>query len=386
MSKWEYVKLGEVIKQSKKMIAIEPEKKYKQVTIRMQKKGVCLRGIIEGSRVGSKQFLANGNQFIVSKIDARNGAYGIVPNELQDAIVTADFLLFDVSKHMEVHFLNYFSNTKYFDSECNKSSEGTTNRVRLKIDKFLQIAVPLPPLAEQRRIVARLDALKSKIDEVKRLRQEQIAIFDSLEKITIGEIFDRHTEEMVSISEICSHPQYGFTASATSENTGVKILRITDIQDGEVNWVTVPYCHCDNPENYIIKDNDILFARTGGTTGKSFLVKNISEHSVFASYLIRLRTNEKVLPEYLYEFFQTSNYWKQVIDSKTGTGQPNVNGSKLANLKVPFTILENQTQIVSEIKKMKAKFKALKEEQTAQLAELEALLPSVLDKAFKGEF
>jgi type I restriction enzyme S subunit len=113
------------------------------------------------------------------------------------------------------------------------------------------------------------------------------------------------------IREICEHPQYGHTASAQHSPVGPKMLRITDIQDGRVDWPSVPYCRCDDVEKYRLKAGDIVFARTGATTGKSFLIRE-AQDSVFASYLIRLRVRSGILPEYLFCYFQSSQYWTAV--------------------------------------------------------------------------
>ena len=94
---------------------------------------------------------------------------------------------------------------------------------------------------------------------------------------------------------MCDKPQYGYTASAATEPIGPHLLRITDIQNGSVNWETVPYCDCPGPQKFLLEKGDILFARTGATTGKSFLIEECPT-AVFASYLIRLRVNKLVSP------------------------------------------------------------------------------------------
>jgi len=148
---------------------------------------------------------------------------------------------------------------------------------------------------------------------------------------------------LVPLSELAQTPQYGFTESACYEEVGPKFVRITDIQDGMINWDTVPYCRCDDPEKYLLSPNDILFARTGATTGKTYLVQQ-APYAIFASYLIRLHPNNSIRPEYLYSFFQSNAYWSQVLDEKEGSAQPNVNGKKLLNIKVPM--VDSETQIL----------------------------------------
>jgi type I restriction enzyme S subunit len=138
------------------------------------------------------------------------------------------------------------------------------------------------------------------------------------------------------------------------------------------------------PEQYLLQKNDLVFVRTGATAGKSFVIADCP-NAVFASYLIRLRVRRLVTATYLYRFFQTSSYWSQITDEKKGTIQPNVNGKKLANIRVPIASPEEQRRIVVYLDGLQAKVDCLKALQAQTAAELEALLPSVLDRAFKGE-
>lgn len=147
-------------------------------------------------------------------------------------------------------------------------------------------------------------------------------------------ILDRAGCPQVRVSDLAEKPQYGFTASAIGEPVGPRLVRITDLQDARINWDSVPYCECDEPDKYRLARNDLLFARTGATTGKTHLVTEPQE-AVFASYLIRLRPGRGVAPKYLYAFFQSDNYWEQVTGEKRGSAQSNVNGEKLASLRVP---------------------------------------------------
>jgi type I restriction enzyme S subunit len=156
----------------------------------------------------------------------------------------------------------------------------------------------------------------------------------------------RHGFPLKPLSELAEGTQYGFTASSTQDIEGIKFVRITDLKDGKINWDTVPYCKCDSPDQYILENGDILFARTGATTGKTHLVKE-SPKAVFASYLIRLRPKKNILADYLYYFFQSDIYWKQIIEEKEGSAQPNVNGKKLIKINLPLVPYELQVAISS---------------------------------------
>ena len=141
----------------------------------------------------------------------------------------------------------------------------------------------------------------------------------------------------VPLAEIAQSIDYGVTASAKTAPVGPQFLRITDIQDDRVEWGTVPFCQTSPSEEAAAKlvPGDIVFARTGATTGKSFLLRECPDRAVFASYLIRVRPDvSRVEPRYLAWFFQTPEYWRQITSSASGTAQPGVNASKLKNLEV----------------------------------------------------
>jgi len=153
-------KIGDFLKRSVKAVTVENDQVYKQVTVRLFNKGVITRGVNVGKNIGTKkQYLVSAGQFIISKIDARNGAFGIVPKELDGAIVTADFVPYDiVLDKIAPEFLVLLTGTQYFASICQNSSSGTTGRQRIKEKEFLNIQIPLPDLATQKTIASDFNA------------------------------------------------------------------------------------------------------------------------------------------------------------------------------------------------------------------------------------
>ncbi|HHQ4703231.1 TPA: restriction endonuclease subunit S [Aeromonas hydrophila] len=154
--------------------------------------------------------------------------------------------------------------------------------------------------------------------------------------------------KMKSLGEV-SVINYGYTESATSDPIGPKFLRITDIQDSGVNWDDVPFCQIDATglKKFKLAQGDIVFARTGATTGKSFLVINPPE-AVFASYLIRLRLQDiSLLPEFVSLYFQSKEYWDAIRAGSSGSAQGGFNASKLAALMIPVPPLPEQQRIVA---------------------------------------
>ena len=151
----------------------------------------------------------------------------------------------------------------------------------------------------------------------------------------------------VRVREVAESIQYGHTASAVTSEEGPRFLRITDIQNGAVDWDQVPSCDIAQKEipKYRLSEGDLVFARTGATTGKSYLIRKCPD-AVFASYLIRVRASKDVDPRYLALFFQSPDYWSQIEKGKRGIGQPNVNGKILGEVKLPLPPLHEQERIV----------------------------------------
>lgn len=274
--------------------------------------------------------------------------------------------------------------------------------------KWESLIIPLPPLAEQKRIVEKLEEILPLIDEygkneeilsemnqklpkqirrsilqyavqgklvpqdpqdepaselLKRIKAEKEQLIKEgkikkekpLPPITLDEIpYDLPQGwQWCYLNNITTQIHYGYTASAI-QSGDVKLVRITDIQDNQIKWDNVPYCDIseENKNKYLLRNNDILIARTGGTIGKTYLVKNIIEQAVFASYLIRAIPSLYANSEYIKLFMDSPLYWEQLKNFSMGTGQPNVNGQSLNKLKIPLPPLAEQMRIVAKVEEL----------------------------------
>ncbi|MDG6249441.1 restriction endonuclease subunit S [Methanocalculus sp.] len=162
-----------------------------------------------------------------------------------------------------------------------------------------------------------------------------------------------------TINDISDEIKYGYTASADKNKVGPHFLRITDIQNDFVDWNDVPFCSIKEEQisKYKLESGDIVFARTGATTGKSYLISSCPD-SIFASYLIRLRPNRNVNQKFMSLFFSTSEYWTQISQNISGIAQPNCNATKLKELKIPLPPLAEQHRIVAAIEALFARLDA----------------------------
>jgi len=144
------IKISDFLYRKRIPITIEPETEYSLVTIKLYHKGVVLRGKKKGALLGSKMYRVSKGDFILSGIDARNGAFGVVPEELDGAIVTNDFWYFDVDEEkVKRDFFYWLTTTPLFLDACQKSSKGETQRVRLQKALFNDFEFHFPPLEQQ---------------------------------------------------------------------------------------------------------------------------------------------------------------------------------------------------------------------------------------------
>ncbi len=190
--------------------------------------------------------------------------------------------------------------------------------------------------------------------------------------------------------ELSQSIQYGYNAPAKQAGR-IKMVRISDIQDNKVLWDSVPYCDIDESDidTYLLQANDILFARTGGTVGKSYLVKDVPEDAIYAGYLIRTRYSNSLCPEYLKFFMESELYWTQLRNGTIATAQPNCNGKTLSNMIVPVPPLSEQHRIVAKIEELLPYIERYSKAET-HLTALnttfpEALKKSILQEAVQGK-
>ena len=181
------IRIGDFLKSGKQSISIEDEIFYDRVTVKINTNGVVKRDTEKGTNIGTKkQYKAKAGQFIVSKIDARNGAFGIIPDELDGAIVTNDFPLFNIDTDIiNPQFFFLFTGTKEFVNFAKSCSSGTTNRQRMDIDLFLKQEIPMPSLSEQEILVKNYF---NKIEEAEKLSQQANDLETEIERYFLEQL------------------------------------------------------------------------------------------------------------------------------------------------------------------------------------------------------
>ena len=214
-------------------------------------------------------------------------------------------------------------------------------------------------------------------------------------------LFEKHNNP-VRLEQLIEGTQYGYNASALQSGKN-KFLRISDIHESKVNWETVPYCNCNDEKTYLLKKDDILIARTGGTTGKSFKIDNPPAHSIYAGYLIRIRAKQGVSPDYIYLFLHSFAYWSQIVNLNERNFRPKANAENLKSLILPDcpTDIQNDAvkisngelvkgyeELYSAIEKALSEYDKTQEVQkllSDQLTQLENLNQAILQEAVQGK-
>ena len=192
--------------------------------------------------------------------------------------------------------------------------------------------------------------------------------------------------EWTTVNIISKSILYGVSESAKASGK-YKLLRITDIQNNSVQWDSVPYTDFDENKanSYLLSDGDILFARTGATVGKSYLVQGLTEEAIYASYLIRVQTYDAVLPQYVKFYFESGYYWEQIEHGSVGVGQPNVNGTILGNLHIPIPPIHEQCRIVSELSKWMVLIDVIEQGKADLQTVIKQTKSKILDLAIHGK-
>lgn len=355
-----------------------------------------------GTNIGSTKKNVNENDVLLSRIVPHiQRSWVVGPKQGRRQIGSGEWMIFG-SNYVSPLYLRYFFLSHEFHKKFMKTVSGVGGSLtRANPNQTATFNFPLPPLPEQHRIVAKIEELFSELDkaiESLKTAQQQLKVYRQAVlkhafegKLTNPEVKDGELPEgwvVKSVKHFADNIQYGYTESSTQHQVGPKFLRITDIQDNRVEWSSVPFCRINEEQKskYLLKEGDLLFARTGATVGKSFLIQEKIPECVFASYLIRVRFPKGIFPKYVWYYFQSPLYWKQIIDKSVGTGQPNVNGTRLGELEVilPSNQL-TQRLVIQEIESRLKDTDDLQNIIDERYLHIDALRQSILKAAFQGE-
>jgi type I restriction enzyme S subunit len=392
---WPRESLSSAIQQRKEFIQIDDLDDYKRCRVQLHAEGIVLRDTVSGAEIKTKkQQVCKAGDFLVAEIDAKVGGFGIVPDELDGAIVSSHYFLFEVNERkLDRRFLDFFIRTPEFKNQV--MAQGSTNYAAIRPADVLEYKVSLPPLPEQCRIVARIEELAAKISEAQGLRQNAEVEAEALYNAKLHSAYTLLAAQygLARLDQLIVDAVYGSSEKCYPErvDAAIPVLRIPNLASERIRFGELKYAQLSQPDQarLLVKFGDLLVVRTNGSldlVGRSAVVNDLPEPMAFASYLIRLRFDEaRILPEYAQRMLRHLRTAGELIDfARTTAGQYNVSLGRLRLAEIPVPPLSEQHRIVAELDAMQAQVDALKRLQAETAAELDAMLPSILDKAFNG--
>ncbi|MHB1174823.1 MAG: restriction endonuclease subunit S domain-containing protein [Sulfuriferula sp.] len=378
MSKpWPRVKLGEVLTRSGETAQPAVNAKYKEITIRLWGKGVVERGRVAGASIMGKRFVARQGQFIASRIDARNGAMGIVPTELDGALVSNDFPIFNIStQRLLPDYMGWLCRTLPFVDMCLRTSEGTTNRVRLKELEFLDLEIQLPSIDEQRNIVAKIDAVEKQLRQAQELRTSIDRDISSLLVVRFQETLKN--AEWRPLKDVAPLIRRDIKVDHQADYAE---LGVRSFGKGTFHKPTLSGMEIGDKRVYKIEPGDLLFSNVFAWEGAIAVVKPEDAGRIGSHRFIScVPTDGLATAEYLRYYFLTEEGIAKIRDaSPGGAGRNRTLGlNKLMELKVPYPSNMARVKFVEFKQHL---MQALENSQSAVSA-TSLLIPGILNKIF----
>jgi type I restriction enzyme S subunit len=436
------LQVKDVLTRIKEPIELEDDVLYKRVTIKTKHQGVFLRDSQYGKDIGTKkQFFIKKRQFLLSKIDARNGAFGIVPDEVNGAIITGNFWTYEVNeKELNIELFYIMTSLPFFDELCKNASSGSTNRQYLDEKKFLNQEITLPPIEEQNSFVKHFKKLQEKHSQTLEELQTQSELINKLrnsilsdavsgklvpqdpnvesaevllEKIKVekeklikeGKIKKQKPLPPINEDEIPYKLPDGWVWCRIDDIVDVRggkrlpagkklisnptehiYVRVIDMQNGTILDNDIQYISDDIYEKikqYYIEKNDVYLVIVGSTIGKVGLVPELFDKANLTENAVKL-TPHLIEKEFLYLALRTSVIQSQFFDKTYQLGQPKLAINRIKSTLYPLPPLEEQKRIVEKVEKLMATCDALELEVQNSKTETEKLMQSVLKEAFEN--
>ena len=390
MSRWPTVQLGKLAKQRRDFIFIDDMTEYKRCRVQLHAQGIVLRDTVSGAEIKTKkQQTCKAGDFLVAEIDAKVGGFGIVPDDLDGAIVSSHYFLFEVDEgKLNRRFLDYFIRTPAFSDQV--TAQGSTNYAAIRPTDVLGYHVPLPPLPEQRRIVARIEELAAKINEARGLRQRSVDERKVLLKSIRRVFFRPCSAQIVGLQDVCTEITDNLHSNPRYAESGIPCIRSPNVGYGTLNLAGALRTDEDEYRRRTIRGepqtDDLVLVREGGGTGKCALVLPGQRFSL-GQRVMMIRVNKKiVVPKFcLHQMLSPLIQDDQIAPLSKGSASPHLNIGALKRFTFRLPPLPEQHRIVAEMDALLAEIDAFQKLQAETAAGLDALMPSILDKAFKGE-
>jgi type I restriction enzyme S subunit len=437
--KWKKMKLGDFLKRSKIPVDIQDDTEYKRVTIKTKHQGVFLRDKIIGSKIGTKkQFILKKGQFVLSKIDAMYGAFGIAPDEVDGAIITGNFWAYDYDKKIvSIEWLNQFTNSPDFYDLCRRASSGITHRKYLDEAYFLNYEVNLPDIETQKTIVKLVKEIEQKVDQLQKQLSHQLTLLDQLNQAILQEAVQGKLVPQDSNDEPASELLKRIKAEKLNgsypSGRRKKEKPLPPIKPEEIpfeipkNWMwcrlgeIIQYTENLDIQKHLSPDTIINYVDIDAIDNQNFVIREVKQktvselstrarrilktnyivYSTVRPYLKNIAIVEDEKDNYIgstgFNVFKTLNVELKYVfyylltpyvnnsfkELMVGFNSPSITNDQFEKSLLPLPPLSEQKRIVAEIERQFAKTKQLKEHIIANQQATEQLLKALLHQAFE---
>ncbi|MBA4274294.1 MAG: restriction endonuclease subunit S [Alphaproteobacteria bacterium] len=369
---WRRHKLADLLIRAGEAAHPAADTEYKEITIRLWGKGVIERGRISGAAVNGRRFIARKNQFIASRIDARNGAMGVVPEFLDGALVTNDFPLFEVNQeHILPQYMGWLCRTPAFVDLCARASEGTTNRVRLKENEFLQLEIQIPDTKEQKKIVTRIDTVQKQLDAADKLRRSAT---DELHALCRALVINDPSTKQIEVAELVQQrpTDVNVEPDVSYQFAGVYSFGRGVFKGGVKTGAEFAY-----PKLSRIRSGDFTYPKLMAWEGALGVVPEKCDGCVVSPEFPVFEIDQtKVLPDVFDVYFRDPSTWESLQGGSTGTNarRRRLNPTDFLKLKIPVPSMATQRKLAA-IRLHQSRIHSIRTE-----AESGAVLAALLNK------
>ncbi len=391
---WPRVKLGDVLVEQKQRTGAFNANNLPLLGVSNQA-GLHRSGMPRISDM-SRYFRVEKDWFAYNPMRINVGSIGWAETVNQTGVISPDYVVFSCSERILPRLLFSYLKHRQGLQAVGDATAGSV-RERLYFDALAQIEFPLPPLVEQRRIVARIEELAVKIHEARKMRQEAAEEAEALVSRTIAYLLDENAWETKPLAKVLAEPpRNGLSPKPAIESGGRSMLRINAVSSSPTRFVdlsAVKYVEVSDVEAapFILKNDDVFIVRYNGDINRvakpAIFKSREASDAVFPDKLMRLRPDHSwMLPDFLVYALNARSVREQVEEiGKTTAGNIGVSGADAASFVVPVPPIAKQRRIVAELDALQSQVDSLKRLQAETAADLDALLPAILDRAFRGE-
>jgi len=387
---WQSYSLYDIITLDRRPVKLEPEKEYAEIGIYSFGRGIFHKTPRTGFEVGDKDlYLIKQGDFILQITFAWEGAVGLASENEDGMFGSVRFPTFRVNEDIcYPPFLIYYFRTNEGRNQLIKISPGSAGRNRvLSLKRITEVNVPLPPLDEQRRMVARIEALAGRISEAQRMRREAGEEVQAFIPSGLFEIFEKgsqHWSQMPMTDAIAINdrqvdprlPEYSRLPHISGENIKSKTCKLLPYRTAEEDGI--------QSSNYLFSPNTILYSKIRPYLRKAVIVDFLG---VCSADIYPIKVINPLLKARFVMWSLVADPFTRYANAISGrTRMPKLNRKQLFAYTLKYPSISEQERIVGYLKELQAEGDKLRRLQTESQRELEALLPAVLDRAFRGEY